>query len=52
MIENIRNEFKIMLFENNWMDYLSKKSALEKVLKILKIKIKLKKIFINNKIFY
>ena len=31
MIENIRNEFRIMLFENDWMDYKSKKAALEKV---------------------
>ena len=34
MIENIRNEFRSMLFENDWMDFLSKKAAVEKVLKL------------------
>jgi hypothetical protein len=32
MIKNIINEFRIMLFENDWMDYMSKRSALDKVI--------------------
>ena len=32
MIKNIVSEFRIMLFENDWMDYMSKISALEKVI--------------------
>lgn len=31
MIENIKNEFKVMLTEYDWMDPNSKKSAAEKV---------------------
>jgi hypothetical protein len=31
MIENIRNEFKLILNENTWMDEESKDAAREKV---------------------
>lgn len=31
MIENIKNEFKIMLTEYDWMDAKSKQAAAEKV---------------------
>lgn len=35
MIENIKNEFKIMLNEYDWMDPVSKRAAAEKVTLIL-----------------
>lgn len=50
MIENIVNEFRIMLFENDWMDYMSKKSALDKVKNIF-IKIIWRR-FIEKIVFY
>ena len=33
MIQNIRKEFKTMLGDYDWMDPISKQSAIEKVIK-------------------